>query len=48
MSSLKVHDDDDDDDSGHYVKDLYVLVTDPEKHVEGYVSYNVNTKVCSV
>ncbi|XP_031564851.1 sorting nexin-30-like [Actinia tenebrosa] len=43
MSSLKVHDDDD-DDSRHLVKDLYVLVTDPEKHVEGYVSYNVNTK----
>lgn len=46
MSSIKVHDDDDDDDeSSHQVKDLYVVVSDPEKHAGGYVSYNVNTKV---
>ena len=27
------------------VKDLHVTVDDPEKHVGGYVSYNVTTKV---
>jgi len=27
------------------VKDLHVTVDDPEKHVGGYVSYNVITKV---
>ena len=27
------------------VKDLHVSVDDPEKHVGGYVSYNVTTKV---
>lgn len=54
MSSIKVNDDDDNDDNEvddkdeslhHQVKDLYVVVNDPEKHVGGYVSYNVNTKV---
>lgn len=47
MSSIKVHDDDDDndDESSHQVKDLNVVVSDPEKHAGGYVSYNVNTKV---
>ena len=33
-----------DDDIGQ-VKDLHVTVDDPEKHVGGYVSYNVTTKV---
>ena len=32
------------DDDGQ-VKDLHVTVDDPEKHVGGYVSYNVTTKV---
>lgn len=32
------HDDHDDD--------LFVKVEDPEKHIEGYVSYYVLTKVC--
>ncbi|KAL9951521.1 hypothetical protein ACROYT_G044196 [Oculina patagonica] len=32
-----------DDDVGQ-VKDLHVTVDDPEKHVGGYVSYNVTTK----
>lgn len=27
------------------VMDLHVTVDDPEKHVGGYVSYNVTTKV---
>lgn len=30
------------------IQDLFVEVEDPEKHIEGYVSYNVTTKVCSV
>lgn len=32
------------DDVGQ-VKDLHVTVDDPEKHVGGYVSYSVTTKV---
>ena len=28
-------------------RDLFVKVDRPEKHLEGYVSYNVSTKVCS-
>ena len=32
-------------DSFSQVKDLHVSVDDPEKHVGGYVSYNVTTKV---
>ena len=32
-------------DDGAQVKDLHVTVDDPEKHVGGYVSYNVTTKV---
>ena len=36
-------------DSGHEnIQDLHVQVQDPEKHIEGYVSYNVVTKVCIV
>ena len=31
--------------SSDIVKDLCVVVDDPEKHVGGYVSYNINTKV---
>lgn len=27
------------------VKDLHITVDDPEKHIGGYVSYNVTTKV---
>ena len=29
------------------LKDLFVKVDKPEKHVEGYVTYNVTTKVCN-
>jgi hypothetical protein len=33
-------------DSGNeHVQDLHVKVEDPEKHIEGYVSYYVLTKV---
>ena len=41
MSSMKIED----DVAGLQLKDLSVLVDDPEKHVGGYVSYNVSTKV---
>ncbi|KXJ19222.1 sorting nexin-7 [Exaiptasia diaphana] len=41
MSSIKVNDE---EESDRHVKDLYVVVSDPEKHAGGYVSYNVNTK----
>ena len=33
------------DEEVSQVKDLHVAVDDPEKHVGGYVSYNVTTKV---
>lgn len=33
------------DESIAQVQDLHVTVDDPEKHVGGYVSYNVTTKV---
>ena len=33
------------DDSQSGARDLFVKVDKPEKHLEGYVSYNVTTKV---
>ena len=33
------------DDDPSAVRDLFIKVDKPEKHVEGYVSYNVTTKV---
>lgn len=33
------------DSDGEHVHDLSVKVEDPEKHIEGYVSYYVHTKV---
>ena len=42
MSSMSIEDREAPSD----LKDLSVLVHDPEKHVGGYVSYNVSTKVC--
>ena len=47
LSSLHVNEEEE-DGHDHQVKDLYVVVSDPEKHVGGYVSYNINTKVKTV
>ena len=42
MSSMNIED----NEAVSDLKDLSVFVDDPEKHVGGYVSYNVSTKVC--